>query len=226
MQSPTNPVTLFFDYDGTLHESLRIYAPAFRLAYAALVEQKLAPAHSFTDIEIGHWLGCTAQEMWTTFLPQLQENQWRSASRMVGEEMLRQIHLGNARLYPHALETLAQLKAAKFQLVFLSNCSHPYMEAHKQQFPLDDYFSTFYCIADHPASSKAQLYQQIRQYHPGPHIMIGDRRYDLQVAQQFDLPFIGCRYGYSLPGELDSASICIDDITQLLEAILKNLKSI
>ena len=34
---------VIFDYDGTLHESIRIYAPAFHKAYEYLVEKGHAP---------------------------------------------------------------------------------------------------------------------------------------------------------------------------------------
>jgi len=34
--------TIFLDYDGTLHDSLKIYARAFKKAYAYLVKEGLA----------------------------------------------------------------------------------------------------------------------------------------------------------------------------------------
>jgi phosphoglycolate phosphatase len=213
------PITLFLDYDGTLHESLYVYAPAFRLAYADLVRQGLAPEQQIDDAQIGHWLGYTAQEMWTTFLPHLAEAQWKAASQMVGAEMLRLTQTGKAQLYDHALDTLTQLKAQGYQLVFLSNCSHPYMEAHRQAFQLDRFFSAFYCIADYPVMTKAALYQLVAPAHPGKHIIIGDRFHDLAVAKQFQLPSIGCRYGYSTDGELNDATCIIDAITELPNAV-------
>lgn len=225
MQWP-EPVTLFLDYDGTLHESLHVYAPAFRLAYANLVRQGLAPEQPVTDTQIGRWLGYTAQEMWTTFLPHLTEEQWRSASRTVGAEMLRLTEQGCARLYPGALDALAQLQKAGYQLVFLSNCSHSYMEAHRRVFQLDRFFSTFYCIADYPATDKAQLYALIRAQHCGRHIIVGDRFHDLAVAQQFGLPFIGCRYGYGTENELAAANIIIDTVAALPEAAAQIVKTL
>ena len=62
---------IVFDYDGTLHETIRIYAPAFRMNYRILVEQGLAAPREFTDDEIGRWLGYTAADMWNAFAPQL-----------------------------------------------------------------------------------------------------------------------------------------------------------
>ena len=51
---------LIFDYDGTLHETMRIYGPAFRKNYENLVSRGLAPAREFSDAEISGWLGFTA----------------------------------------------------------------------------------------------------------------------------------------------------------------------
>lgn len=219
-------MTLFLDYDGTLHESLHVYAPAFRLAYADLVRQGLAPEQSITDAQIGRWLGYTAQEMWTTFLPHLHEAQWKAASKTVGAEMLRLTQQGSARLYPGALDTLAQLKATGYQLVFLSNCSRPYMDAHRQAFQLDRFFSAFFCIADYPVTAKTELYQIAAQERPGTHIIIGDRFHDLAVAQQFGLPAIGCRYGYGEQNELNAASIAIDTVAELPAAVAQILASL
>ena len=55
---------LIFDYDGTLHDSIQIYALAFRKSYRALVRMGYVPEKQFTDMEISRWLGFTAQEMW------------------------------------------------------------------------------------------------------------------------------------------------------------------
>lgn len=49
--------TIFFDYDGTLHDSLRIYALAFKKAYAYLVEEGHTEPKEWSDKEISHWLG-------------------------------------------------------------------------------------------------------------------------------------------------------------------------
>ena len=41
--------TVFFDFDGTLHDSMAIYGPAFRKAYAWLVSEGHMPPQEFTD---------------------------------------------------------------------------------------------------------------------------------------------------------------------------------
>lgn len=48
---------LLFDYDGTLHESLRLYAPAMQAVYDRLVDRGLAPPRQLTDREVRTWIG-------------------------------------------------------------------------------------------------------------------------------------------------------------------------
>lgn len=210
--------TVFLDYDGTLHESIHVYAPAFRLAYGQLERAGLVDARTFSDAEIARWLGYPAQDMWATFQPQLSAAQREAASRTVREEMARLVRDGKARLYPGALAALEKLRAQGARLVFLSNCSRPYMDAHRQAFALDCYFDAFYCIADYPVASKVELYRIAARQYPGAHIMAGDRFHDFEVARAFGLPFIGCRYGYGAPDELTGADILIDDVAALPEA--------
>ena len=64
-----NIKTVIFDYDGTLHNSTRIYADAFRQVYDRMVYDGVAPKRQFTDDEITIWLGYSAQDMWQA-LPQ------------------------------------------------------------------------------------------------------------------------------------------------------------
>ena len=77
--------TLIFDYDGTLHDSGRLYAPAFRHMYAQMVADGIAPARGWDDAEINRWLGCTAEEMWREFRPDLPPEQAQKYDRMIGE---------------------------------------------------------------------------------------------------------------------------------------------
>ena len=65
-----NIKTVIFDYDGTLHNSTRIYADAFRLVYDRMVFDGVAPARTFADEEITKWLGYSAQDMWQEFMPE------------------------------------------------------------------------------------------------------------------------------------------------------------
>ena len=83
--------TIIFDYDGTIHNTLRIYEPAFRKAYQWLVEQNVVEKQKIESSRIAGWLGLNSKEMWDTFLPELEQSYKDQASKMVGDLMLRQI---------------------------------------------------------------------------------------------------------------------------------------
>lgn len=70
---PFNKIkTVSFDYDGTLHNSIKIYGPAFRKTYTYLVEQGFVDQRDWSDREISYWLGFNPQEMWKTLMPSLE----------------------------------------------------------------------------------------------------------------------------------------------------------
>lgn len=215
--------TIFFDFDGTLHDSAKLYAPALRKAYAWLIDQGVVEPRAFTDEEISRWLGWQVEDMWTTFVPGIEEKTWRQAAKLVGDDMHEQLLAGNGALFPGVKEMLCKLHAEGYELAFLSNCGQPYCDAHLQEFGLADLFAATYCAAEFDFIPKWQIYQQVANHHPYPHIMVGDRFHDMEVATKAGIPSIGCTYGYGEPGELDVATVCTkhpEEIPQLIDQLL------
>lgn len=208
-------MNLLFDYDGTLHNCLLIYAPAFRAACAELEREGLLPPLTATDAEIGGWLGLSAPEMWHAFAPDLPEEQQQRASQMVSAGMVAAIRRGEARLYPGAAEVLRELKAAGHNLFFLSNCKRAYLAAHRAAFHLDDHFTACYCAEACGWLTKAEIFPQIAAAYPGDYVMIGDRRHDMAVAAAHNLPAIGCAYGYGTADELSEAAYIAHDVREI-----------
>ena len=89
---------LVFDYDGTLHDTIRIYAPAFKKAYQYLTEKRLAPKRDWTDREISRWLGYSSRDMWNSFMPNLSEKEKEICSNMIGQELLQSIRTGRCSI--------------------------------------------------------------------------------------------------------------------------------
>ena len=74
--------TIIFDYDGTIHQTLGIYEPAFRETYQWLTEQKVAEEQKIASSKIAGWLGLNSKEMWDTFMPELDQKYKDHASKM------------------------------------------------------------------------------------------------------------------------------------------------
>lgn len=91
MKSNPDPATLFFDYDGTLHDCIRIYAPAFRKVYREMVAAGHCPTRQFSAPELCRWLGLSVPDMWNSFMPDLAQTLKDHYSTRIGEEMLQLI---------------------------------------------------------------------------------------------------------------------------------------
>ena len=48
--------TIIFDYDGTIHNTLGIYEPAFKEAYQWLAEQNVVEEQKIETAQIAGWL--------------------------------------------------------------------------------------------------------------------------------------------------------------------------
>ena len=215
------PFNLIFDYDGTLHNSIKVYAPALRRTYAALAAAGHVPLRNFSDEEIGSWLGWSPKDMWNAFAPDLPDGLKEWSIKSVGRGMLQGIAAGNSELYPGTEEVLAGLRDAGHTLIFLSNCRHDYMEAHRREFDLDRFFSGFYCAEDYDQIPKPRIFEHIRaDFADRPegrneYVAIGDRFHDMELAYAHGLRSIGCLYGFGEPDELKDATAKVESITEI-----------
>ena len=210
---------LIFDYDGTHHNCLKTYKPAFLKAYKWLVEHGCAEERSFTDYEIGYWLGFSSNDMWRMFQPELEQEKRDICREIIGSEMGALAEAGEAELFPGAEEVLAGLKKSGYRLIFLSNCRRKYQQRHNKMFGLDRYFDHFYCAEEYDYIPKYEIFRKFRDKHDGDFIVIGDRFHDMETAEKNGLRAIGCAYGYGSLDELKAADIVVNSVCEIPEAV-------
>lgn len=211
--------TIYFDFDGTIHNSVKIYAPAFKKAYDFLVENKKAEPRVWKDEEITKWLGYTSKDMWENFMKELDETSKNKASSLIGREMQEQMLSGNARLYDNALNVLKGLKDRGYKLIFLSNCSIKYMEVARKVFNLNMYFDHMICSEMYDYIPKHEILKIIKHSYEMNQVIVGDRFHDIDAAVKNEIESIYCEYGFGEDGEGDRATACIKDITEILELL-------
>lgn len=85
-------------------------------------------------------------------LPQLEKDLYGG---IMGAKMVRLIHAGKAKGY---------------KLIFLSNCKHSYMQAQREYWGLDKYFSAFYCTEDFGFAPKWKIVNTIRHHYYALHV--------------------------------------------------------
>lgn len=218
-ESFKNIKTVFLDYDGTIHNSLEIYAPAFRKAYDYLVQNDLAEPKEWLDTEISYFLGFNPTEMWDKFFPQLSTDIKTHCSSIISNEMKISIEEGKPKFYEGALDTIAYLKENGYYLIFISNCKNYYKISHNKLFQLDQYFHTLICSEEYNFIPKYEIIKQVKSKYPFDYVVVGDRKQDMEAGILNNIPTIGCMYGYGLPGELDGATARISHICELKQIL-------
>ena len=137
---------LVFDYDGTIHNTMKTYAPAFRNTCKWLSDNGYISPEEYSDSQISCWLGFNSTDMWSQFHPELNSEIREKARVMLGKDMAERVDNGEGALFEHAEEILSVLKNNGDNLIFLSNCRVHYMERHKRVFGLERFFNSFYDI--------------------------------------------------------------------------------
>jgi phosphoglycolate phosphatase len=208
--------TIILDFDGTIHESIKIYGPSFRKCYSFLVELGCAEKKDWSDEEIARWLGFTKEEMWKDFMPDLDSDIRHKAGGLIGEEMNRLLSEGKGVLYDGAVEVLVELRKRGYVLVFLSNCSIKYRDMVTEVFNLDSYFDYIYSSEEFGFIGKDKIFRKIKVCLKPGFAMVGDRHKDMEVGVEKDVCTVGCLYGYGKSQELKSADLFIEYIGDLL----------
>lgn len=207
--------TICLDYDGTIHDSIKIYYKAFLKAYDYLVETGYQPKRDWSKDEVKLFLGQNPKEMWESFKPSIPEDVIQIASKMIGETMTKMIQDGIAELYPHAIETLKYLKDQGYYLIYLSNSKNYYMEMNKKAFNLDLYFDEFIVSEMYNYVPKKEILASIKNRLPQPILMVGDRIHDMESGIYNEIDTVACLYGYGRPYEFEGTTYQINDIIEL-----------
>ena len=78
---------IIFDYDGTIHNSMKTYAPAFRDTMKWLSDGGYIAPKEYSDDEISCWLGFNSTDMWGQFHPELDTDIREEARVRLGQNM-------------------------------------------------------------------------------------------------------------------------------------------
>lgn len=211
--------TVVFDYDGTIHDTSKIYIAAFKKCYENLVRYGYAEKHTFADNEITKYLGCTAKEMWDGFMPNLPQNIKTLSMNLIRDEMARLIDEGKSSLYDGVYETLSDLKSEGRKTIILSNCAVGYMQNHRKHFHLDELFDGYFCAEEYGYAPKYEIFEHIKREYDGEFCVVGDRYHDFEAGLRNGALSVGCRYGFGNDTELSKADKIIDGISELKKII-------
>jgi phosphoglycolate phosphatase len=202
---------LIFDLDGTLVDTSPLVLPAFRRALAAFPGTPVP-----SEDVMRKTFGLPDAEIWRVLMPDAGEEE-RNAAFHLSERFVCEA-MGHADvLLPHARDVLKALRDEGHTLTVASNCGPAYLEAVLTTQDIGQYFTEPLCLGGIGGQSKADiLARHVRRFGRAGAWMIGDRKSDVEAAQQTGIPAIGCRFGFGDPEELEGAQAVIHDLRELL----------
>ncbi|WP_199426699.1 HAD-IA family hydrolase [Thermaerobacillus caldiproteolyticus] len=215
------PFALIFDMDGTLFQTEKILVPALHKTFDRLRSegqwQGETPVRQYLNI-----LGVTLPEVWRQLLPNASEAVREAADRWFLEDLVQEIEQGNGQLYPGVVSTLAYLKEQGISLFVASNGLERYVDAIRQYFCLERYFTDFYSVGRfHSPSKSALVARLLRDYDIEKAAMVGDRSSDIQAAKENGLLSIGCRFGFANDNELRDADFIVHEFSEIVSMIVE-----
>ena len=215
-------VMLVFDYDGTIQETIKIYAPAIFDIAKRLRTIYDVPVENPSYARMESWLGLKNEEMWADFAPALPTAAKAAASARVGAYMRTLVRDGADPWYSGARDTLDELKKQGYRMMILSNSDHEYAEFNRKRFDTDRWFERYIDCESWDWQSKADVLSSIISNEPDlTYVMIGDRFNDQEAAVRNKILFVACEYGYGKSGELDEADARAYSIAELPEIIAR-----
>ena len=196
---------LVFDFDGTIHNT--------EIAYKKAITESLDELNlSIDDFDFKSFIGMGPKEVWDLILkddsdktPYIEKNGDRIIKYMKEE----------GELFEGAYDTLSYLKD-KYDLYILSKCRSLYMEAAREKFGLDEYFTKYFVGEDYNFLEK---YKILREEIKDDYIMIGDRREDMEAGLKNKQKTIFASYGYGGLSEGEGVDIKISSIKDLKEIL-------
>lgn len=211
--------TICFDYDGTIHDSIHIYYPAFIEAYDYLVNHGYQERKTWTKEEVKRFLGQNPNEMWSQFKPNLQNDVIKVVSQMIGKRMKEAILDHKGVLFDGARDTLQSLKNQGYYLVYLSNSKTSYMEINRKVFELDRYFDLFVSSEMYDHIPKKEILKRLKPTLKAPILMVGDRIHDMESGMSNEIDTVACLYGYGNTQEFIGSTYQINDIKELVNLL-------
>lgn len=196
---------LVFDFDGTIHKTEIAYKKAI---IESLSDLKL----SIDDFDFKSFIGMGPKEVWDIILKD--DSDKTPYIRKNGDRIIKYMK-ESGELYEGAIETLSYLKD-NYDLYILSKCRRVYMDAAREKFGLDRYFSKYFIGEDYDYLDK---YKILRKELDRDYIMIGDRREDMEAGLKNKQKTIFATYGYGKPEEACGVDIKISSILELKEIL-------
>jgi len=211
---------VIFDVDGTLVDSQFEIVTAMRAAFAAVERPPPDRARVLrvVGLSLPHAMTCLASDANPATLERMVE-----AYRDSYADLRRRASSTAAPLYPGMLALLDHLDAdGDIVLGIATGKSRRGLDALLDSLDLRHYFATVQCADDHPGKPHpSMMLSALSETGMPAHraVMVGDTVFDIDMAIAARVASIGVTWGYHRRSDLERATMVVDEVESLAEAI-------
>lgn len=208
---------LIFDWDGTLCDSVTTISTCIQHA----AKQQGLPIPSFA--EASNIIGLGLKEAVTYLFPNA-DDEVIAAVVQSYSSYYREKNAGPTDFFPHVLEVLAEIKQSRYLIAVATGKSRAGLNRAFAASDIEDLFHDSRC-ADETASkpNPLMLAELLDKFGVSADqaLMVGDTEFDLDMAQQINMPRLGVTYGAHAKNRLLKFEpiACIDCFSDLVKYI-------
>lgn len=214
----TNVKSIIFDFDGTLHNTLKIYYPAFSSGVEFLREHGFAKDFELNEKNVSRFLGEKPNFAYDLIADGADDSLKREVMALVGKKMDENIKNGIGELYDNSLKVLEKL-SKDYDLYILSNCRESYLDLALDVYNIKKYLKKCFAAETYAFIPKDEIIKKERQNIKEEIIFVGDRHHDMEAAKKNELKSIFCTYGFGNAKEGKDANYKISSIGELLNLL-------
>ncbi|CAG7588356.1 Pyrophosphatase PpaX [Peptoniphilus tyrrelliae] len=213
-----NVKSIIFDFDGTLHNTIKIYYPAFSSGVEFLRNHGFAKDFELNEKNVSKFLGEKPNFSYDLIAKGADESLKREVMALVGKKMDENIKNGVGELYDDTIKVLEEL-SKNYDLYILSNCRESYLDLALDVYNIKKYFKKCFAAETYAFIPKDEIIKKERQNINEELIFIGDRHHDMEAAKKNELKSIFCTYGFGSAEEGKDANYKISSISELLNLL-------
>lgn len=198
-----------FDLDGTLFDVSDIAVNGFTKGIERFITHSGYKNIQKPDYEaIRQVLGIPINEIFRGLFPDMQPQNQQMLNDYCTDALVELIKEGGGSIFSGVYETIEYLYSNDHTIYIASNGRSEYIFAVLEKFDLLKFFSEPFVFLNGRIKTKSDIIAEYKKntLKQDVLIMIGDRRNDLEAAQENNIPFIGCSFGHAGGSEIVGVS--------------------
>lgn len=206
--------TIILDFDGTMGDTRSLIVTTMQQTIAALG----LPARS--DDQCASMIGLPLRETFTKLIP-MSEEMGDLCDATYTRIFLKNNVAGAVPIFPHVVETLAELHARGCTLAVASSRRRQSLLDYLREMDIERYVSCVVSASDVERAKPApDMVLKILDQEGGgasDALVVGDTRFDIEMGRNAGTKTCGVTYGNGSVEELLMADYVIDDFARLLD---------